>query len=142
MSFQAFWAAQIVYKLTINLTKTSICLLYLRIFSYVIWFRRAVYATMAYVLLYAISSIVATIFQCTPIRRAWDHSADGSCINLTKFWYANAGANIVGDVIILVLPMPMVGGLQLPNRQKWGLALVFGLGILYTSFTFFFTLLG
>lgn len=119
-----------MYKFTINLTKTSICLLYLRIFAHVGWFRKTVYVVLAYVLLYATGSIIATIFECTPVERVWDHTIQGTCINLTEFWYANAAANIIGDFGILLLPMPVVRSLQLPSRQKWGLTMVFGLGVL------------
>ena len=122
-----------MYKFTINLTKTSICLLYLRIFTTLKWFRMTVHVVMGCVIVYAVASIFATIFQCSPISRVWDRSVQGSCINLTRFWYANAGANIFGDFIILLLPMPVVKKLQLPARQRWGLALVFGLGVLYEN---------
>ena len=135
MRIQSFWASQILYKLTINLTKTSICLLYLRIFSTVdkLKFRRVVYCFMAYVLLYAFASIMATIFQCVPIERVWNKKVPGSCINLTAFWYANACANIIGDIGIFLLPMPVIRSLNLPRREKWGLTMVFALGFLYAS---------
>lgn len=120
-----------MYKVTINLTKASICLLYLRIFAHISWFRKAVYVVMAYVLLYAAASIIATIFECSPVARVWDHSVEGTCIDLTGFWYANAAANIIGDFAILFLPMPVVKSLKLPSRQKWGLRLIFGLGVLF-----------
>lgn len=122
--------AQILYKFTINLTKTSICLLYLRIFPSV-KFRRTVYAVMTSVLLYAVASIVATIVQCSPLERIWNASVQGTCINFTAFWYANATANIVGDFAILGLPMPVVRSLHLPQRQRLGLMVVFALGGLY-----------
>jgi len=83
---------------------------------------------MAYVILYAIASIIATIFQCSPILRVWDHTVPGTCINLTAFWYANATANIIGDFMILLLPMSVVRGLHLPRRQRYGLMFVFALG--------------
>ena len=86
---------------------------------------------MAYVILYAFASIVATIVQCTPIKRIWDHSVPGTCINLTAFWYANASANIIGDFLILALPMPVIRSLQLPRRQRLGLVMVFALGGLW-----------
>ena len=132
---QCFWASQIVYKLTINLTKTSICLLYLRIFSTVdkVNFRRVVYCVMAYVLLYAFASIIATIFQCVPVERIWNKKVPGSCIDLTAFWYANAAANIIGDIAIFILPMPVIRSLNLPRREKFGLTMVFALGFLYAA---------
>lgn len=124
---QAFWAAQILYKFTITLTKTSICLLYLRIFT-TKKFRQTVHVIMGYVILYAFASIIATVVQCTPLERIWDHTVPGTCINLTAFWYANASANIIGDFLILALPMPVVRSLQLPRRQRLGLMMVFALG--------------
>ncbi|MCJ1305691.1 hypothetical protein MMC08_008507 [Hypocenomyce scalaris] len=126
-SSQMFWLVQIIYKCTITLTKTSIMLLYLRIFPQK-GFRKAVFCVMAYVLLYAAASIIATIFQCNPIKRTFNHALPGSCINLTAFWYANAVASILGDFLILALPMPLIRSLHLPRRQKYGLIIVFALG--------------
>lgn len=122
-----FWLLQILYKCTITLTKTSILLLYIRIFPQK-RFRCAVYWVMVFVLLYAIASITATIFQCHPIKRAFNHKLLGSCINLTAFWYCNATASIFGDCLILALPMPLITSLHLPRRQKYGLMMVFALG--------------
>ena len=83
---------------------------------------------MGYVILYAFASIIATIVQCTPLERIWNHAVPGTCINLTAFWYANASANMIGDFLILGLPMPVVRRLQLPKRQRLGLMMVFALG--------------
>lgn len=127
---QGFWAIQILYKFTINLTKTSILLLYLRIFPNKP-FRKAVYGLLVFVNGYAVASIVATIFQCTPVVRTFDRDTPGSCINLTAFWYANATANILGDFAILALPMPVINSLHLPRRQRIGLMMVFALGGLW-----------
>ncbi|MCJ1464379.1 hypothetical protein MMC07_002992 [Pseudocyphellaria aurata] len=127
IALEGFWAIQIIYKFTINLTKTSILLLYLRIFPNKS-FRKAVYGLLVFVNGYAVASIIATIFQCTPVVRAFDHGSPGSCIDLTAFWYANASANILGDFAILALPMPVINSLHLPRRQRIGLMMVFALG--------------
>ena len=58
---------------------------------------------------------------------------NGTCINLAAFWYANAAANMIGDFVILALPVPVVKNLKLPQRQKLGLLLVFALGGLYEA---------
>ena len=124
---QMFWLLQILYKCTIGLTKTSILLLYLRIFPQK-RFRCWVYGAMVFVIGYAFASIVATITQCHPIKRAFNHNLDGGCINLTWFWYCNAAASIFSDCLILALPMPLIASLHLPRRQKYGLMMVFALG--------------
>ena len=90
---QLFYVAQIFYKLTINLTKASILLLYLRIFVQR-WFRISSYILMTLILAYMVATTGASIWQCNPIAGAWDKSLRPKCISLTKNWYANAGFEI------------------------------------------------
>ena len=123
-----FYLDQIFYKLTINLTKLSILFLYLRIFSQR-WFRLTCYTCILVVASYATASIIATIFQCTPIPQVFDHELPGHCINITAFWYANAIYNIITDIVILASVPGVVWTLSLSTRQRIGLTLVFGLGI-------------
>lgn len=139
-----FYLDQIFYKFTINLTKLSILTLYLRIFT-APWFVRTCWCCFAIVCAYAIASILATVFQCTPINYYWDHhpppaptnakpgvQSSGSqphCIDTTAFWLANAIYNITTDLIILTTLPFMIWSLRLPRPQKIGLTVVFGLGI-------------
>ncbi|MCJ1477259.1 hypothetical protein MMC13_005930 [Lambiella insularis] len=123
---QLFWISQIVYKVTITATKISILLLYLRIFPHQ-KFRYATFVVMAFVFSYATASILATVFQCLPVSRVWDKSVSGHCINLTAFWYANAGSSIFSDLMIFVLPIPVIHSLHLPFRQKVALVMVFAI---------------
>ena len=124
---------QVLYKCTIAMTKTSILLLYVRIFHNVAKFRRICHCLLGYIIAYAIASILATIFQCSPIKRTFNHKLPGTCINLTAFWYANAISSILTDIVVLLLPMPLLKRLHLPRRQKYGLMGVFALGGLYVS---------
>ena len=127
---QAFWAIQILYKFTINMTKVSILCLYLRIFPNKT-FQKTALIVMCFVVGYAVASILATIFQCSPMSKTFRPQTPGNCLNLTAFWYANAVANILGDCVILALPMPVLYALHLPQRQKLGLMMVFAIGFLY-----------
>ncbi|CZS92081.1 related to integral membrane protein [Rhynchosporium graminicola] len=127
MTLQTFWIAQGFYKLTSNLTKASIILLYLRIFVQKP-FRIACNMMLAIILAYMAATWFATIFQCNPIPRAWNKTIPGTCIDLTKNWYANAGFSIATDLIILVLPMPLLWQSRLPLNQKAALMGVFALG--------------
>ncbi|KAH8674315.1 hypothetical protein BX600DRAFT_433899 [Xylariales sp. PMI_506] len=124
-----FYLCQITYKTCINLTKTSILLLYLRIFGGVRWFRWLCMVLALIVAMYCIASVTATIFQCTPVPRAFNKAIPGTCINNGKFWYANAAFSITTDIIILIIPMPLVYALQIPRAQKVALVAVFTLGV-------------
>jgi hypothetical protein len=127
MTLKLFYVAQIFYKLTINLTKASILLLYLRIFVQR-WFRICCYVLLSFILAYMVATTASSIFQCTPIRGAWDKSIGPTCINLTTNWYANAGFSIATDILILLLPMQPLWASNLPVNQKRALMLVFALG--------------
>ncbi|KAK0390172.1 hypothetical protein NLU13_3744 [Sarocladium strictum] len=134
MALKLFYVAQIFYKLTINLTKSSILLLYLRIFLQR-WFRICCYTLLAIILAYMVATTASSIFQCTPIRGAWDKSIGPKCISLTMNWYANAGFSIATDILILMLPMQPIWTSNLPVNQKRALMLVFALGgfVTFTS---------
>src|SRR6266536_3274838 len=69
-------ACQVLYKAAVGLAKTSMLLLYLRIFQ-TNRFRKAVWVVMFIVVGTAIGTIMPTIFQCTPIEKAWKPSVPG-----------------------------------------------------------------
>ncbi len=121
--------AQVTYKAAINLVKCCILLLYLRLFQVVRWFRFSCWALLTVVTMYCTASILVTVFQCRPLIRAFDKDTPGTCIDTAKFWFANAGFSIATDVIILMLPMPLVWKLEVPMAQKIALVAVFAVGI-------------
>ncbi|KAM5476322.1 hypothetical protein MauCBS54593_001007 [Microsporum audouinii] len=127
-----YFALQMLYRVTINMTKLSILLLYRKIFDTERFrFKLICDILFIYIILYTIATFLVTIFQCDPIPKAWSRAIPGSCINLTAFWYANAALHTLTDVMILILPMPVIKGLKLPQRQKLALIVVFALGVLY-----------
>ena len=85
---------------------------------------------MIFVSLSCIAACSASIFQCSPIHKAWDITGkvNGHCINVNALFYANAGLDIFQDALIYVLPMRMLYQLQIPRRQKIALMGVFAVG--------------
>lgn len=90
--------------------------------------RWAIFAVMGIVVTFYLASEVVTIFQCTPISKVWNKKQPGHCIEILKFYYANAGVNIATDLMILLLPIPVIKSLNLPKREKFALAFLFLLG--------------
>jgi hypothetical protein len=85
---------------------------------------------------YNVALIFPLIFACTPIRRNWDVTiTDGSCIDRTPLYMATAVLNMITDVLLLVLPIPMVIRLQMPRAQKAGLICIFGVGSMFVTST-------
>ena len=94
------------------------------------FYRVSYWALLTLVSLFAVSTIIAGIFQCIPVEKAWHKNKPGYCYPLVNAWYANAIFSIVTDCVILALPMRMVYQLQRDAREKALLFMVFGLGIL------------
>ena len=77
--------------------------------------------------------IFGNIFLCDPVRSYWDVTLSGTCMDKENHFWSTSIIGIVLDFAIWLLPMPVVGKLKLPKRQKMGLLLVFGLGGLWVA---------
>lgn len=131
---QLFWTSQLLYKSCILCTKESICFLYLRLFSVGHRrFRITVISSMVFIALYYIIAILLTIFQCTPVKKSWEKQIPGTCIQLQTFFFANAAFNVITDILVMVLPIPVISKLQITRKQRIGLGLIFCVGILATA---------
>lgn len=80
--------------------------------------------------LYEICGIAVCIFQCIPVHKAWDETAKGHCIDLVKLGIASGLINAATDVMILILPIPMVWSLHLPTNIRLAITAIFATGLL------------
>ncbi len=115
-------------------TKTSILIFYLRLSKNTERVLRI--ASWAVLVLVNVAGVVLTllnIFQCRPIQAAFDNvSGTVQCIPLLTEFICSAPVNIVTDLAILALPLPVLTGMRLPRKQKIILVLTFALGVFVT----------
>lgn len=122
--------ASTLYCPLLACAKFSLLFFYLKL-SPMKWFRMCVYASMFIVVGYNIGIVFPLIFACRPLKRNFDVTiTEGYCINRTPLYIATAVLNIVTDIMLLILPIPMIVRLQMPRVQKIGLILIFGVGSL------------
>ncbi|KAJ4309662.1 hypothetical protein N0V84_011382 [Fusarium piperis] len=126
-SLELFYYGEALYYITVSLTKVSILFLYLRVFPQQNY-RVFNICMMAFVIATGFSCTVAGIFQCNPIRRAWLTSLPGTCFNRVALFIANASLNIAQDLIIYILPIPMLWQVQRPLGQRLALIGIFVVG--------------
>jgi len=62
----------------------------------------------------------------------WDGEHKGICNDINAQGWTSAALNVILDVIILVLPMPVISKLQLNKRKKFFVFLMFSIGFLVT----------
>jgi hypothetical protein len=104
------------------MTKVSILVQLLRVFP-TRHFRISCYYMLAIVLVYGTWAASSNLFICNPVSFFWNNGPDkiGYCMDRKSIWYTNAAVNIAQDLIIILLPMPLVRTLQIPRSQKRGL---------------------
>ncbi|KAJ5605558.1 hypothetical protein N7510_008339 [Penicillium lagena] len=88
----------------------------------------ALHVITAVVMGYSIAIIFALILACHPVSRNWDSNVDGICVNRTALYIATAVTNIVTDLALITLPIPLVLRLNMPRSQKVYLFLMFVIG--------------
>ncbi|KAL3427651.1 integral membrane protein [Phlyctema vagabunda] len=124
---KVFLAAETLYVSVLMATKVSILLFYLRVFMSP-WFRMAVKATIIFVLLWGITFIFVVVFQCKPVRGAWDKTIESTCVNTQSLAYSAAGVGIGQDFLILLLPVPELKSLQMKWTKKMHTIAMFSIG--------------
>ena len=105
--------------------------MYIRLFGVSKPFRYATLAVMAFVTGYLFSNFLTLLFGCTPIQKYWRPEEPGHCIALNKADYAYGSMNVGSDVLLFLLPLPMVWKLNLSRKDKVGVFLIFMGGIAY-----------
>ncbi|KAK4621378.1 Wortmanamides biosynthesis cluster protein C [Fulvia fulva] len=118
-----------VWATTVNITKASILIQYLRVFNGCI-IRACCWTLMAALLPATCWAVFGGIFLCTPTAKLWNVTLPGHCRNAQVYWASVAGVNIGLDFLTLILPIPVIGSLHLPRKQKILTMLVFVLGFI------------
>lgn len=120
---------EILYGITQNLAKLSILLFYLRLFPDN-RFRNVTKVMIVLIALFAIAFNLAVIFQCWPVRRAWDQTRRGKCIRFDLLTYLGSAFSIITDFVIILLPVPQLWSLNLNYSKRIALVLMFAVGSL------------
>ncbi|CDM31460.1 unnamed protein product [Penicillium roqueforti FM164] len=116
------------YDWAIASIKLSILGLYYRIFSTVV-FRRVIIGTAVFIFCWLAAMEIGLGLQCIPIERSWDSDVKGTCINLVAFSYFTNITNLVSDIWVFLLPLPIIFGLHVNRKRKLEIAGVFAIGL-------------
>ncbi|KAF6823495.1 CFEM domain-containing protein [Colletotrichum musicola] len=132
LGLKIFFIDESFYLVCLGLTKISVLFFYLRIFPNKT-FRRATYWTMGYIILTTTVLLFMQIFQCIPFEFNWvgwkGDFGPHQCLNINTLAFVAGGLSISHDVIILILPLPLLIRLNMSWRKKSGIGFMFSLGI-------------
>lgn len=123
-------ANQTTYAFALGLIKVSILLSLIRIFHVFKRFRIIAYCTIAFCVCWAIQTILIAFLICRPISYNWDQvNQKGSCGNLTVAYTSIGIVDVISDIIIFVIPTPLVYRLKMRKSSKWATMGLFALGV-------------
>ena len=116
-------------------TKTSILIFYLTLSRNQQIFRWMTLANLIAVNAAGLALTLLNIFQCSPVGAAFTEAAPPTaiCIDIVTIYLSSAPVNIITDLAILFLPMPILTAMHLPRRQHIILILTFSFGAFATA---------
>ncbi|KAK6193743.1 hypothetical protein LQW54_012170 [Pestalotiopsis sp. IQ-011] len=116
-----------LYDVALASTKLSVLALYYRVFP-VRGFRILVTLTAIFVVLWMTTMEVVLSFECRPIQ-AWWLAAEGKCVNLVAFAYFTNITNLVSDMWIFAMPIPIIMKLQTNTNKRLTVCFLFSVGL-------------
>ncbi len=92
------------------------------------------YAIGVVTLTYWLSTVLTAFLICHPFAFNWNKvTVKGSCGNLSAYYLSTGIVNLLIDVTIVALPLPLLWGLQMRMSRKIALTAIFSLGALWVS---------
>ena len=131
---QLMFLSPILWVIAVTTIRAAIIFLYVQIFPTRL-FRNVCYAALAANVAFGTTAVIADCFICQPIRYRWAPSVvHGSCGDQKSLDMYIAILNLLQDIIVVVLPIPILWRLQMARSKKMGLIGIFGVGIMYAFF--------
>lgn len=138
---QWFVAMEVFYVVIMTVIKTSLMLFYLDLFTGT-QFRKLIWGTVILLAASCVSFVIGTLVQCVPLEFTWEQfdgsdSAQGQCINVNAFGWANAAVNIAIDFWLLAIPLIQLYKLDTHWKRKLSAASMFLTAVMY-GFSIYF----
>ncbi|KAI1282228.1 hypothetical protein F5Y07DRAFT_395028 [Xylaria sp. FL0933] len=123
-----FFATEILFNVSLFLAKTSALLFFRRVFPHHAsprWFNIGLWTCHGLNTAWFVGIILGVFLECNPISKKWNPTLPGQCVKDSNLYLSNAVPSIVIDLLILILPVPMIWGIQASRIRKASITLVF-----------------
>ncbi|KAJ6012795.1 hypothetical protein N7522_003150 [Penicillium canescens] len=127
---KANYAFTVLYNPALMAVKTSILVFYLTLTRNQKVFRWANFVTLGVVNAAGLALTFINVFQCTPLNAVFlsDVPPNAHCTDIVTLYLSSSPVNIITDLAILFLPMPLLTKMRLPFKQKVILVITFSFG--------------
>lgn len=118
LSMKAGYTQNILYQSALVITKASILTQYHRIAATRTQ-KRVIVGTLAFVLIFGSFVTLAAIFYCIPVSAAFNISTfPKGCWNMKSMNFFTSAVNTTTDVVLFLLPMPIIAKMHISKKKK------------------------
>lgn len=117
-----------VYNTGLTLIKVSVLLFYVRVFRTVRAYQIIFWIVGVILVGCGIVIDLLALLTCNPTQKSWNSTVSDHCLSRSSNFFRSAVPNVVTDLILLILPMPILWHLQIKISRKIGLVAVFATG--------------
>ncbi|KAL8952390.1 MAG: hypothetical protein Q9222_001699 [Ikaeria aurantiellina] len=132
---QGYIAAEITWIAANTAIKTSVLHFYLSLFYPNRKFRLIAFSLIGLVISFFLGVLLTTFLNCRPLSKTWTPNLPGTCGSLVGNLIGTTVVNVVIDMGIILLPMPLVWNLQMARWRKVALTITFGMGLVVCAIT-------
>lgn len=128
------FAGRPIYQVGISFFKIALLISYLRLLQGTDHkaYRIAVWVTIALIFLAHVGCALSLVFACSPVEKSWKPWVAGTCLQPGPSFTGYAVVTIVSDVVVAILPIPVLIKLNIRMEKKIGLIAIFMLGLFTT----------
>ncbi|KAM7214525.1 hypothetical protein V8F06_010086 [Rhypophila decipiens] len=125
------FAIYFLYNTALLLCRASALLFLRRVFPAIAagrWFNITVWITHGMNVAWWIGCIFGTIFHCNPVEKNWNAAVEGECLPNSGMFIGSAVPSVFIDLVILLLPLPLLWHIKVSAAKKIGIIMIFILG--------------
>ncbi|KAI0595078.1 hypothetical protein F4775DRAFT_571343 [Biscogniauxia sp. FL1348] len=130
---QTVLVVQAMYGLAMCTSKWSVLWMLKRIFA-VRTFVVITWVVIFFQAAWVVMTVLIGLLVCRPIQKNWDPTVEGTCGNQIAAYTAVSVYNVIIDIVMCVMPLPMIYKLQLKAPYKLALFGIFGISIVTITF--------
>lgn len=125
-------AYSIIYTFGISFIKLSILFFYLRVFVGS-RFRLITHIAIGIITVWTAANVLLLFLICRPFAMNYDITIEGKCGDRAAAFIAIGAFNIISDVFILGLPIPIIWNLRAQRKWKLSLTSILLLGLIVSA---------
>ncbi|KAI0389464.1 hypothetical protein F5Y17DRAFT_448888 [Xylariaceae sp. FL0594] len=135
ITLKLFVPAPLLWAISTSLLKFSILFFYVSIFT-MPKIRTAVFVIIGLTAALIVVVIFESFLLCRPFEFTWNKTIAGGVCGSSKDAYLAIGiTNLIIDLCVVAVPMPVVWKLQMPTRKKVVVSAILGFGVLICGLT-------